>query len=211
MYKVMMNNVVIDVLEELKYVRYLKKSKRLVVVNDPSASCIAASNNTDVYHIEGSPYPEGLQIKTVTVSSITADEYSELLSSLNKNETVVQRGLRYIKQNKLKEMSDICHTNIVRGTRVFLSDKQFHHFELTVEDQVNLLDIRYGLDAGIESFVYHETGKVCKEYSATDMRTIVDTLYKHKQKHLQYFNKLKREINDLQSIDDVINVRYELQ
>lgn len=210
MYKVLFDNVVIDILESIKYARYLKKSKHTVVTDHSSANCIIASNNVDKYHLSSLPYPEGCNIKTVTVVPIDADEYKLLTAELKKAETVVDIGLRHLKQNKIKEMSDICHQKITQGTRVLLSDNQFHHFELSVEDQLNLQDIRYELDIGADTITYHETGQICKEYSATDMRTVIDTLYKHKQKHIQYFNQLKREINSKESIDAIINVRYEL-
>lgn len=210
MYKVLFDNVVIDILESIRYARYLKKSKHTVVTDRSSANCIIASNNVDKYHLSSLPYPEGCNIKTVTIAPIDDDEYRLLTAELKKAETVVDIGLRYLKQNKIKEMSDTCHQKITQGTRVLLNDNQFHHFELSVEDQLNLQDIRYELDMGADTITYHETGLMCQEYSAADMRTIIDTLYKHKQKHIQYFNQLKRAINSKESIDDVINVRYEL-
>lgn len=210
MYKVIFEGAVIDLLEDIKYAKYLKRSKAVVVTDKGSANCIIASNNTDIYHLSGLKHPDNSDIKTVTVVPITADEYRNLVIAPKSFDSLVEEGLRTIKQNKVQAMRQICQDKIVSGCDILLSDDKFHHFEFSIEDQLNLQDIKYDIMSGVQSFIYHETGQLCREFSADDMRVVIDTLQLNKQKHLEYFNELKNKIYSLQSIDDVINVRYEL-
>ena len=45
MYKFIYNNNVIDVVDKIKYLRYLEKSKRTVVTDSSSANCVQGSDN----------------------------------------------------------------------------------------------------------------------------------------------------------------------
>lgn len=204
----MYNNIVIDVLKEIKYAKILKKSGHTVVTNKTVANCIMASNNKDRYHLKGVPYPEGHNLKTVTVIKITEDEYNSLLHNIKDNETFIDCGIRSLRQNKIKEMSEVCHKKIIGGKRILLSDNKLHHFELSLEDQVNLLEIKYLIDHGDTTFIYHETDGLCKEYSLTDMKYIIQELLKHKQYHIRYFNTLKNHINTLTHINEISAVYY---
>ena len=212
MYKVIYDNVVIDVLENVKYGKYLTKSKHVVTSSRASANCIISSNNQDKYHLKGVPYPDGSNFKSVSLVKIDENEYNELISKFTKNKkSITESGLRNVKNNKIKEMSDICHQTIVNGTNIILSDRHSHHFELSIEDQINLLEIKYLIDKGETSFIYHETNCLSKEYSLKDMKKIIDELFEFKQKNLIHFNKLKNHINNLSNINDVTNVTYTMQ
>lgn len=212
MYKIVYDNIVIDVIETIKYARYLTKSKHTVITDKTSANCIIGSNNKDRYHIKGVPYPQGCDFKTVSIIEIDEKEYKELLSKLNgKSDTIKDSGIRLLKQTKIKEMSEICHNNITNGVRLILSDNKLHHFELSLEDQINLLEIKYLIDKGETSFIYHETDCLCKEYSLEDMQKIIDASLKHKQHHLTYFNKLKNHIIKLQTINEITAIQYGIE
>lgn len=213
MYKIVYDNIVIDVVETIKYAKYLSKSKHTVVTNNSTtANCIIGSNNRDRYHIKGVPYPQGCDFKTVSIIEIDEKEYNELINKLkSKSDTIKDSGIRLLKQTKIKEMSNICHEKITKGIRLVLSDNKLHNFELSIEDQINLLEIKYLIDKGETSFIYHETDCLCKEYSLEDMQKIIDTSLKHKQKHLNYFNKLKNHINKLQSINEITAIEYGIE
>lgn len=206
MYKIVYNDIVIDVIETIRYAKYLSKSKHTVITSKASANCIIGSNNKDRYHIKGVPYPKDCNFKTVSIIEIDEKEYKELIN--NKSNTIIDSGIRQLKQNKIKEMSNVCHDKITTGIRVILSDNKVHHFELSLEDQLNLLEIKYLIDKGETSFIYHETDCLCKEYSLEDMQKIIDASLKHKQHHLTYFNKLKNHINKLQNINEITEIEY---
>lgn len=212
MYKVIYNDVLIDLMEEIKYARYLTKAGHAVVTDRTSANCIFGSDGITLYHVKGFPFPTGKTLKTVTITKISEIEYKKLQEEFNLNSTsIVDRGVINLKQKKVKECRELCNKRILEGIRVWLSDGKEHHFELTLEDQLNLLEIRYLLNTGMDSFIYHETGGICKEFSKEDMIKIIDASFIHKQNELQYFNKLKAYINSLNNITEICNCNYGMQ
>ena len=211
MYKVIYDGIVIDVLDTIRYGKYLTKSKRTVLTDPGSANCIFGSNDKDRYHLRGVPYPEGCSLKTVTVVEIDEAEYNDLIAKAKKSsDTVISSGIRLLKQRKINEMSTICRSKILEGTRIMLKDGKFYHFEFSLEDQLNLLEIKSRIQDGEKTFIYHETNGICKEYSDVDMLKIIDRLYMHKQEHLEYFNQLKQEINSKKTIAEISEIEYEL-
>lgn len=211
MYKVIYDNIVIDVIKTVKYARYLTKSKHTVITDKTSANCIIGSNNKDRYHLKGVPYPKGSNFKSVSLIEIDENEYNQLISELSsKKDSITESGLRKLKNKKIEEMSDICHKTIINGINVVLEDNRSHHFELSIEDQINLLEIKYLIDKGDSTFIYHETDCLSKEYSVNDMQKIIDESFSFKQKNLIHFNKLKNYINNLSNINDVTNVTYDI-
>lgn len=212
MFKIVYENIIIDLVKELKYARFLPKSGHTPMTDITSANCIIASNNKDKYHLKGMPYPEGSGFRTVSAIKISDTEYEQLSAQLKlQNSTAINNGLHLMRQKKIKEMSEACHQSIIGGLRILLSDNKMHHFELSVEDQVNLLEIKYLMDGGQTSFTYHETDGLCKEYSLKDMQTIIKKSFEHKQKALNYFNSLKHYISTLMSINDILAVEYGME
>lgn len=79
MFKLIHNNMVVDLLEEkVCYVRYLPRSKRLIVTDSQSANGVRGSDNDTVYHLQGtvSTFPE--EKVSVQVIEITPEEYEVL-------------------------------------------------------------------------------------------------------------------------------------
>lgn len=77
-YKIMHNNMVIDLLNEVRWVRYLPNSKRLVATDSQAANGVMGSDHNTVYHIFGKPYTFANEVKTVEVVKIDALEYNRL-------------------------------------------------------------------------------------------------------------------------------------
>ena len=77
-YKLMYNNMVIDLLNEVRWVRYLPNSKRLVATDSQAANGVMGSDHNTVYHIFGKPYTFANEVKTVEVVKIDALEYNRL-------------------------------------------------------------------------------------------------------------------------------------
>jgi hypothetical protein len=211
-YKILYKSNVIDVLNRLDYATYIKDINKFIITDKSSACCIVASNRHEFYHVHNLKYPEGIDLITVTLIEISETEYTDLCTQLfqSNSDDVINSTLDILKDCKIKEMSTICHQNIVDGIQVPLSDERLHHFELTLEDQINLLEIKNQLDNGVNSVIYHETGKSCCEFSREDMYMIVNTYIKHKQFHLTQFNKLRDHILSLETISEVAKVKYDL-
>ena len=77
-YKIMYNNMVIDLLNEVRWVRYLPNSKRLVATDSQAANGVMGSDHNTVYHIFGKPYTFANEVKTIEVVKIDALEYDRL-------------------------------------------------------------------------------------------------------------------------------------
>ena len=80
MYKVIFNNLVIDIMEQPRYTRFLPKSGRVVGTDRLAATGIMSSNGEEVYHLEGKTnnYPE--KLKTVQLIKIEKEEFERLKS-----------------------------------------------------------------------------------------------------------------------------------
>ena len=80
MYKVIFNNLVIDIMEKPRYTRFLPKSQRVVGTDRLAATGIMSSNGEEVYHLEGKTnnYPE--KLKTVQLIKIEKEEFERLKS-----------------------------------------------------------------------------------------------------------------------------------
>lgn len=80
MYKVIFNNLIIDVMEKPRYTRFLPKSQRIVGTDRLAATGIMSSNGEEVYHLEGKTnnYPE--KLKTVQLIKIEKEEFERLKS-----------------------------------------------------------------------------------------------------------------------------------
>lgn len=206
MYKVMYNNTVIDVLKSINYGKYIPATKRVVATSKVSANCIVASNLTDRYLLKGVPVPEGCPYLQVSVVPIDADEYQSLIE---KDLLPTESGIRRMRENKIAELKLQCDANIVQGFQVELSDRKLHHFALSIEDQLNLLEIRDLIASGEISFIFHESGGEYIEFSVEDMKSIIREAFNHKQRQLVRFNQLKKYVNQLDNVDKISKVSYD--
>lgn len=78
MYKVMYNNMVLDLLPEVCYVRFLPNLKRIVITDSGSANGIMASDKNTVYHLAGTANTFNTEVKTVELVKISKEEYDKL-------------------------------------------------------------------------------------------------------------------------------------
>ena len=91
MFKVIENGQIIDVLENLKFVKCLPKSKKIIVVDERQANGIMSSNDNVVYHLFGTPYTFEGEKRTVHFQEIDAEEYEKLTQQVKKNEQLEER------------------------------------------------------------------------------------------------------------------------
>lgn len=86
MFKIIENNQIIDVIESLKFVKCLPKSKRIICVDERQANGIMASNGNEVYHIYGTPHTFENTVRSVCFEKIDAEEYERLTQQVKANE-----------------------------------------------------------------------------------------------------------------------------
>lgn len=211
MYKLICNDVIVDVLKEVKYIRYLSKYNKFVLTDKSSAHGVYGSDNKTIYIFEGKlDCPQNNHWKIVKMQKINDDEYLNLYDKLL-NKILVQSNLAKLyveRQEKIKEMSAACNETIISGVSVRLSDGYYHNFRLTVEDQLNLLSIDSEIRSGVQSFIYHETNKTCKIFTADDMKKVIETATKFRNSHTTYFNILKHCINSMNNTNEIQSVYY---
>lgn len=205
MYKIMYNNVVIDVLKVIRYGKYIPATGRVIATDKSIADCIVASNLKDRYLLKGVPIPEGCKYLQVSIVEIDGDEYDSFVEN---DTNAFENGIKSYKRHKIEELRQLCSNNIMEGLQIELSDNKLHHFTMTIEDQLNLLEIRHLISIGETTFIYHECGGEYKEFSVDDMQKIINETFKHKQKHLLHFNSLKKKIQMMSNIEEISKVTY---
>lgn len=139
-------------------------------------------------------------IKDEDVKSTAYDDYLESISD-NSN-------LKTSKEYVIKEMRFSCNKKMIEGIKISLSDNVGYCFELTLEDQLNLQNIKYLISQGETQFAYHSKGEPFRYYSKEEMQLIIDAANKHILYHNSYFNSLRNYINSLESIQEVNSIYY---
>lgn len=232
-YKVIFNQEVIDVLQTIVYVKYQFRNSLILLCNDKSEACgIQSSDQTEFYHLDELLDFPLYNCKTVKLAEIAEDEYKILKEALDANKVIEEpepevpvpeepepqeptdeeitdsNTLEMVRTAKVKTMSEACNQTIVNGIDVTLSDGISHHFELTTEEQLNLITLKEMIAQGVTSIPYHAKDELCKFYSVEDMTLIIETATQFKTYHTSYFNSLKNYINSMATIEEIGAVEY---
>lgn len=210
MYKLLVDNIVVDVVKKLRYVRYIPELNKVVVTTAASAHGICGSDNKTFYALEEAKVPDEKSYwKVATTIKICEKEYNELKSALKTNNVVVSNYLLDIeRRRKISELSDACNHTITSGFKCVLSDGREHHFKLTIEDQLNLVDVRREFENGAEKIVFHATDEMCQAYTRADIQVILQSAVSHKKHHTTYFNILKNCIYNIYDFDIINSIKY---
>lgn len=91
MYKIIHNNQIIDVLEDLNYVKCLPKTQKIISVDKLQANGIVSSNGDDIYHLLGTK--NTFKDKKISVEAIPIEEseYLELTTQLAARDDLEKR------------------------------------------------------------------------------------------------------------------------
>lgn len=77
-YKLMSNDIVVDLLRRVYYVRYLPKSQRWVGTDGQSAHGIMSSDGNEIYHLSGRSHACPDELTSVMIVPIDEAEYEAL-------------------------------------------------------------------------------------------------------------------------------------
>ena len=105
MYKILENNQIIDVVESMKFVKYLPRSKKTITVDEKQANGCISSNGDEIYHLLGTPYNFAEARKTVRYERIDAEEYERLTQQVKENQELENR-VKYLEE-KLLELTKL--------------------------------------------------------------------------------------------------------
>ena len=107
MYKILENNQIIDVMESMKFVKYLPRSKKIIAVDEKQANGCVSSSGNEIYHLLGTPYNFAETRKTVRYEPISAEEYERLTHQLKNNQELENR-VKYLEE-KLLELTKLLY------------------------------------------------------------------------------------------------------
>ena len=91
MYKILHNNQIIDVMEDVRYVKCLPKSQKLIAVDKAQANAVVSSDGDTIYHILGTKNTFNTKKLSVQIIEITEEEYKELTTQIKKQEDLNNR------------------------------------------------------------------------------------------------------------------------
>ena len=210
MYKLIVDNIVVDVVNKLRYVRDIPELNKIVITTAASAHGICGSDNKTFYALPQVTVPQEKSYwKVATAVKICEKEYEELKSALKRHAVIVPDYiLKLEREKKICELSESCNHTIISGFNCVLSDGKIHHFKLTIEDQLNMFDIQRELDAGAEKIVFHATNEICQGYSREDIQIILTAAATHKRHQTTYFNILKNCIYNIYDIETIKAIKY---
>lgn len=234
-YKILKDKKVIDVLYDLRYVRFQERNSILITTKSKEkAMGVLSSDQSKIYHTNSMiEFPKDTQGKylrdfiNVEIQDIGRDEYNALYKALYENddnnnhipipdesteeEYIQDNSIELIRLNKINEMSRECNKMIESGVTITLSDGVEHHFELTVEDQLNIITLKGMVDQGMTEIPYHATNEVCKFYSSEDIMLLMNASSEWKIYHVSYFNSLKNYINSITELKELLSVDYGME
>lgn len=81
-YKLMNNDIVVDLLKEIRYVRYLPKAKRWVMTDFLSAHGVMGSDYETIYYLEGRANAANGNNTRVHIETIDESEYFRLAEEI---------------------------------------------------------------------------------------------------------------------------------
>lgn len=218
MYKVLYNNITIDVIDRPIYCKYLK-SGRTLRTDKVAANCIVSSDGSGFYHLVGTPsMPE--EYKSVELIEIDKDEY-DYLQSLVSSGQPIDIDLCQARDEKIAEMSAMSERIIHAGTDITLSDGVTYHFSFSDQDQFQIGFLATAAknaqmleSMGIptnetgKDYPWHADGGDCIFYSRTDMITIGSTMQNYITYHNSYFHALRNYIQDMHNPLKIMEIKY---
>lgn len=91
MYKIIENNQIIDVIDNIQFVKCLPQSQKLIAVDKRQANGIVSSDGDTVYHILGTPNTSNDFKHSVTYAEIEEEEYLKLTTQMKENYTLEKK------------------------------------------------------------------------------------------------------------------------
>lgn len=143
-----------------------------------------------------------------------AMQYSEANMAIAQKEAFGEIAIEYTditQEEVIAAMSDACNQAIVSGVDVTLSDGGTYHFGLSIEDQINMMNLQSMVLSGAESVPYHADGAGCRYYSADDFNKIAEAATAWKLYHESYFNSLREYIKSLNTNEELGDVEYGME
>lgn len=217
-YKALIDENIVDVYDQLQYVKYDEKSKMILRcdVND-NPQGIIQRNGEKIYQVEGRPSLPGEFENVILMEFEGVETYLALVNALNENQYVKEpedeqpgnsQDIELVREAKLKNMSRACEQIITNGFDIVLSDGVSHHFSLEMADQIMISILAGKAMAGEKQLPWHANGEACQFWSAEDIIAINTAMESLITFHQTYFNSLKMYILSLNDLTEITNINY---
>lgn len=226
-YKFISGGNIIDSLDNPVWVKEDKRGN-IVRCDIKEAMGVLSSDMSTVLHISGAKEFSEDVYTEIAVADITADEYEEIKVLLglgaevpdgegdvewkdeetHPEEIPEDATLTEVKTRCLEKLSADCQNTIYGGVDVQLTDGSVRHFDLQIEDQLNLLTLSTLIASGSTTIPYHASDELCTYYSAEDIMKITETATTFKTYHTSYFNSLKNWVMSMKTVAEVGAVKY---
>lgn len=225
-YMVIQNDTIIDVLYGIDYVRTQVVHNILMSCDKEYAEGILSSDTSTIYYCPDLIEENVKGYPSVTLIEIDENRYNQLKETLELNQSIDYKEediiendeveipieekitLDFIRESKIKEMSNACNKKIIAGFDMELLDGKSHHFDFTLEEQTNFIFLKSSIDAGETTIPYHASNEPCRFFTAEEILKIIETGTYMKTFEITYFNSLREYINSLQTIEEINNVYY---
>lgn len=130
--------------------------------------------------------------------------HAKLVTDENENliDIVEYYSIEELKENKKQEINQACSSLIHSGY-----DYNGEHFDLTDEDQINMLAWSSVAQQG-SSVPYHSSGNPCRIYTSEEFLSLVAAITSFKTYNLTYCNLLKQQVDEMTNSEEVKAVVY---
>ena len=207
MYKIISKGVIIDLVDSLKFYKFLPKSKHFVCTDSSTANCLEGSNY-QIYILQGRNFPEGYDYPRVQYALATQADYDKINKLIDKPDYKDQNMLELARSSKIRFLDKACSDKINQGIDIYLSDGYKYHFDLKLEDQLNLRRIEQQLNAGATQYIYHAKDSCSRIFSKEDMLEIITKADAFIAYETTYFNLLKHCIYNTDDIHTINKIQY---
>lgn len=148
---------------------------------------------TEVNHgTEDEPNIEQV-FSAVTLGWNEANEKIAKVEAYNGEYTVEEepddRPFTEIQAEKLSNLSAVCNQTIVAGMDVETTEG-VEHFSLEETDQINLTTALSAIEQGAKGYPYHADKKLCRMFTAVEIKAIAEKATAHKLYHTTLCNHL---------------------
>lgn len=160
----------------------------------------------DVYHMPGKRACGFVTITDdgTTVTSCVWDE-EEYQAWCAENQT--PDPLESARAVKETELSAACNAAIVAGMDVPTTNGT-EHFSLQETDQINLTTAYNAVVSGAEQYPYHADGKLCRMFSADEIKSISAASIQHKMYHTTLCNHLLTWARRAETAEELAGITY---
>ena len=227
-FKVIQDGELIGTVTNLSFAKYIPETGRLLICDAIDGQYLVLN---DRFYRDSWMLPVNkdadVEFETATILSIPEKEYVLLSTPEEEHEPIVVDNtpekedisakapteadtatIEYVRKKKLEELSATCEEVIKDGFSLVLADGASHHFSMSIEDQINLINLELALDRH-EDTIYHADGELSQYYSEEDARSIVNGAHKWSMYNRALFNSFKNWINNIEDIYEIGSITFD--